>query len=94
MTKELDEELVPGTVHLVDLEGILHVQKDANSKSNIILNPQPSSNPNDPLRWSQTKKNCQFAFLWIWAFMQAGKFKLYSNYLSFFIFIFFHLLFY
>lgn len=69
-----DQEIVPGTVHLVDLEGILNVQKDPNSKHNIILVPQPSSNPNDPLRWPQTKKICQFAFLWFWAFMMAGKY--------------------
>lgn len=69
---DTDQEIVPGTVHLVDLQGILNVQKDANSKHNIILVPQPSSNPNDPLRWSQKKKNSQFAFLWLWAFLQAG----------------------
>lgn len=74
MEKEYNknDDIVPGTVHFVDLQGILNVQKDANSKHNIILVPQPSSNPNDPLRWSQRKKNSQFAFLWIWAFMQAG----------------------
>lgn len=64
-------DIVPGTVHLVDLQGILNVQKDSNQKRNIILVPQPTSNPNDPLRWSQGKKKAQFAFLFIWSFLQA-----------------------
>ncbi|KAK6464018.1 putative ion transporter [Scheffersomyces coipomensis] len=61
---------VPGTIHLVDLEGNLDVKKN-NDDRNIILLPQPSSNPNDPLRWTQTKKIKQFALLWFWAFLLA-----------------------
>lgn len=64
-----DEELVPGTVHLVDVENILHVQKDGSG--NIILQPQPLDNVNDPLRWSKTKKNAQFTLLFVWAFFLA-----------------------
>ncbi|CUM50704.1 uncharacterized protein AC631_04959 [Debaryomyces fabryi] len=64
---------IPGTVHLVDLEGILNVKKDKHSHSfhNIILQPQPSCNPNDPLRWSKSKKQQQFWLLWVWAFLLA-----------------------
>lgn len=64
-------EYVPGTVHLVDLEGDLHVRKEAGD-SDIILIPPPSSNPNDPLRWSKRKKETQFWFLWWWAFFLAA----------------------
>jgi hypothetical protein len=71
------EELVPGTVHLVDTLGILSVEKYGNS--NIILQPQPSSDPNDPLRWLQRKKTAQFALLFFWAFMQAVR----TNYFIF-----------
>ncbi|CAK7893932.1 protein Hol1p [[Candida] anglica] len=67
----IDEEMVPGTIHLIDLEGVLNVKKDSGSQSNIILQPQPSSNPNDPLRWPKSKKIAQFSLLWFWAFMQA-----------------------
>ncbi|CAK7903995.1 protein Hol1p [[Candida] anglica] len=67
----IDEEMVPGTIHLVDLEGTLNVKKESGSQSNIILQPQPSSNPNDPLRWPKRKKLAQFSLLWFWAFMQA-----------------------
>lgn len=57
-----EDELVPGTVHLIDLEGDLDVKK---GHDNIILRPPPTSNPNDPLRWSQRKKQSQF-FLLFW----------------------------
>lgn len=66
-----EADIVPGTVHLVDIEGFLHVKKEAGSKHNIILVPQPTSDPNDPLRWSKTKKNLQFLLVWFWAFMLA-----------------------
>lgn len=66
----IDEMHIPGTVHLVDVEGCLDVKKDKNS-GNIILQPQPSSNPNDPLRWSKSKKRQQFWLLWIWSFILA-----------------------
>lgn len=63
--------IIPGTVHLVDIEGTLNVKKDNRSSHDIILRPQPSSNPNDPLRWSRSKKNQQFWLLWFWAFLLA-----------------------
>lgn len=63
-----DDELVPGTVHLVDVTGILDAKKDGD----IVLLPQPSSNINDPLRWSQRKKKLQFGLLWFWAFLLAA----------------------
>lgn len=67
------ELAVPGTVHLVDLEGTLNFKKEKHfhSSHNIILQPQPSRNPNDPLRWSKSKKQQQFWLLWIWAFLLA-----------------------
>lgn len=66
-----ESDIIPGTVHLVDISNVLHVKKDENSKHNIILIPPPSNNPNDPLRWSKLKKNLQFFFLFIWSFFQA-----------------------
>lgn len=64
-----NDEIIPGTVHLVDMGHTLHVQRKG--KSNIILQPQPLDNVNDPLRWSQKKKNLQFSFLFIWSFFLA-----------------------
>lgn len=66
--QEVSEKPVPGTVHLVDVEGNLNVKKGKGAK-NIILNPQPSSNVNDPLRWSKKKKLSQFWFLWLFSFL-------------------------
>lgn len=59
----MDPEVIPGTVHLIDLQGDLSVKKQGDD--NIILIPPPSSNPNDPLRWSKAKKFKQF-FLLFW----------------------------
>lgn len=64
-----EDELIPGTVHLVDVDHSLNVQRKG--KSDIILQPQPLDNVNDPLRWSQRKKNLQFGLLFIWSFFLA-----------------------
>lgn len=61
-------DTIPGTVHLVDIIGNLTAKKDGD----VILSPQPSENPLDPLRWSQKKKNFQFTILWIWSFVLAA----------------------
>ncbi|KAF4945407.1 hypothetical protein FSARC_14433 [Fusarium sarcochroum] len=45
---------VPGTVHLVDLEGISN--RKHGEKSDIILIPQPTADPNDPLNWSPMRR--------------------------------------
>lgn len=41
---------VPGTVHLVDLEGTMHTKHAKGEKSDIVLIPAPSSDPDDPVR--------------------------------------------
>ncbi|KAF3985173.1 hypothetical protein FT663_05402 [Candidozyma haemuli var. vulneris] len=64
-------ENVPGTVHLLDLAGTLNVQKVQDGDQNIILQPQPSEDVNDPLRWSKRKKNLQFVLLWVWSVFLA-----------------------
>ncbi|ODV79883.1 putative ion transporter [Suhomyces tanzawaensis NRRL Y-17324] len=64
----LSHENVPGTIHLIDMAGNLKLKKE---HGDIILQPQPSSNPNDPLRWSFRKKVLQFTLLWVWAFFLA-----------------------
>lgn len=60
---EANREWVPGTVYLVDIENNLEVQH--NGKTDIVLIPQPSDDPNDPLLWSQNKKisNLRFYFI-------------------------------
>ena len=51
-----DNHPVPGTVHLLDLEGILIAKHASGSQRDIVLVPSPSSDPNDPLNWSARRK--------------------------------------
>lgn len=45
---------VPGTIHLIDVEGNLDVAHEAGD--DIVLVPQPTLNPEDPLNWSKSRK--------------------------------------
>ncbi|KAF9891711.1 hypothetical protein FE257_003723 [Aspergillus nanangensis] len=46
---------IPGTVRLVDLEGSSNRQH-VKGQSDIILIPQPTRDPNDPLNWSPRRR--------------------------------------
>ncbi|KAH0172427.1 MFS general substrate transporter, partial [Aureobasidium melanogenum] len=54
---EADFDHVPGTVHLVDVVGRASssARHDA-SQEDIVLIPQPSANPEDPLNWAHHRK--------------------------------------
>ncbi|EAS30102.3 MFS transporter [Coccidioides immitis RS] len=56
-------DLVPGTVHLVDVAG-----EAGNSKreKDIVLVPRPSADPEDPLNWSRRRKLLHMAMLFIY----------------------------
>lgn len=47
---------IPGTTHLVDLEHVMHTRHASGNKDDIVLDPTPSSDPNDPLNWSPRRK--------------------------------------
>ncbi|KAI9739248.1 MAG: hypothetical protein M1834_007461 [Cirrosporium novae-zelandiae] len=47
---------IPGTVHLVDLEGTMHTKHASGGHRDIVLVPTPSNDPNDPLNWSPRRK--------------------------------------
>jgi MFS family permease len=50
------DDHVPGTVYLVDVAGqVTSALHDASHKD-IVLVPRPSSDPNDPLNWSDRRK--------------------------------------
>jgi hypothetical protein len=49
-------EAIPGTVHLVDLQGKLDSQHAHGAEKDIVLVPAPSSHPDDPLNWSPQRK--------------------------------------
>lgn len=50
----INYEAVPGTVHLVDLDGHMNAKHKGNSK--IVLIPTPSDDPDDPLNWTKQRK--------------------------------------
>ena len=47
---------VPGTIHLVDKEGILRAKYASGSRKDVVLVPEPSDDPEDPLNWSAKRK--------------------------------------
>lgn len=53
----LDESAIPGTVHLVDLEGTIRAKHASGTQlKDVVLVPTPSSDPDDPLNWSPKRK--------------------------------------
>ncbi|KAH8807273.1 serine/threonine kinase 16 [Xylogone sp. PMI_703] len=52
----LDYNAIPGTMHLVDIEGTLSAKHAKGSNSDIVLIPTPSDDPDDPLNWSKARK--------------------------------------
>lgn len=73
-SKSLIEDLtIPGTTVLVGDKGeIKNLGLDSKSDSTIILLPQPSSNPNDPLNWSYTRKCVHFIILFFFSLIIAA----------------------
>ncbi|PYI06184.1 MFS general substrate transporter [Aspergillus sclerotiicarbonarius CBS 121057] len=51
----LDPTAIPGTVTLVDLEHVV-ASRHARGDSDIVLIPQPSDDPDDPLNWAPWRK--------------------------------------
>ncbi|CAM1501571.1 Fc.00g035550.m01.CDS01 [Cosmosporella sp. VM-42] len=62
---------IPGTVQLVDTEGILNV-KHGEAHRDIVLVPQPSDNPDDPLRWTRWRKTQNIFWAMTWCFFAAA----------------------
>ncbi|KAF9873965.1 major facilitator superfamily protein [Colletotrichum karsti] len=62
---------VPGTVQLVDNRGVLDV-KHGSGQANIVLVPQPSSDPKDPLSWTQKRKTFNIFWVMTWCFFAAA----------------------
>jgi hypothetical protein len=61
----IDETAVPGTVHLIDLEGVLagHL-----GNRDIVLVPRPSPDPEDPLNWTRVRKMINFSCVMMYFF--------------------------
>ena len=71
MSLQITSVEVPGTVQLVDTEGVLNV-KHGKGESNIVLVPQPTSDPNDPLSWTPKRKTIAIFWAMTWCFFAAA----------------------
>lgn len=49
-------DIVPGTVHLIDIRGDMNTRHLEGNKKDIVLVPKPSSDPEDPLNWTRKRK--------------------------------------
>ncbi|KAJ5609673.1 hypothetical protein N7528_010240 [Penicillium herquei] len=54
--QQIDPEWPPGTVRIEDFSR-------SNQTSDVILEPKPSNDPNDPLNWPQWRKNLNFGLV-------------------------------
>lgn len=61
---------IPGTVHLIDIEGTSNLQHGKHN-NDIILIPQPTNNPNDPLNWSSKRRWNSTVWQIFWTFFGA-----------------------
>lgn len=52
---KVNTEAIPGTLHLVDEQGVFLGKHDKGNQD-IVLNPTPSDDPNDPLNWTPRRK--------------------------------------
>ncbi|KAL3472556.1 major facilitator superfamily domain-containing protein [Aspergillus californicus] len=58
---------IPGTVRLIDTQGILNVKHGQGTRE-IVLVPQPTDDPDDPLRWSKPRKMSSVICAMAWCF--------------------------
>ncbi|PQE16699.1 mfs transporter protein [Rutstroemia sp. NJR-2017a BBW] len=66
----LDTRAVPGTIHLVDLEGVMRGQHASGPQLNdVVLIPAPSNDPDDPLNWSPKRKMLSTACMSMYTLM-------------------------
>jgi MFS family permease len=63
-----DDDPVPGTVYLVDVNGQATSDLHDASHKDILLVPRPSSDPNDPLNWSRGHKLLAVSMAYLYVF--------------------------
>ncbi|RGP76709.1 transporter hol1 [Fusarium longipes] len=63
-----ESDTIPGTIHLVDVQRNLRVRHAGGGEGDIVLDPAPSDDPNDPLNWAPRRKVlaliCQNSCTW------------------------------
>ncbi|KAF4995466.1 hypothetical protein FDECE_12789 [Fusarium decemcellulare] len=62
---------IPGTVQLVDVQGVVHA-KHGEGHRDIVLIPQPSDHPDDPLAWTPKRKIFNIFWAMTWCFLAAA----------------------
>ncbi|KAI5456685.1 major facilitator superfamily domain-containing protein [Mariannaea sp. PMI_226] len=63
---------IPGTVQLVDIQGVFNVEHGGQRSRDIVLVPQPTNDPDDPLRWSPRRKTKNIICAMSWCFFIAA----------------------
>jgi MFS family permease len=63
-----EDESIPGTVYLVDVNGQATSDLHDASHTDILLVPRPSSDPNDPLNWSRGRKLLAVSMAYLYVF--------------------------
>lgn len=56
MAPNVDTNAIPGTVTLLDLQHVMRTRHLDKGNHDIVLIPQPSDDPDDPLNWSPRRK--------------------------------------
>ncbi|KAM0396974.1 hypothetical protein ACHAQC_004501 [Fusarium culmorum] len=51
-----ESDSIPGTIHLVDVQRNLRVRHAGGGEGDIVLDPAPSDDSNDPLNWTPQRK--------------------------------------
>lgn len=64
-----EESSIPGTVHLVDLDGTMQAQHARGGQRDIVLVPTPSQDPDDPLNWSPRRKTLSMVCMGVYTLM-------------------------
>ncbi len=64
---------VPGTVHLVDLEGTMRAKHASKGHKDIVLVPAPSNDPDDPLNWSPRRKLLSTSCMCMYTLMVSAR---------------------
>lgn len=59
-TLEAREAMVPGTIHLIDVH--------SSGPDTLVLNPRPSTDPEDPLNWTPFRKQVAIWSVYIYLF--------------------------
>lgn len=59
-------DVVPGTVHLVDVDGQRTHGRHTGENSDIVLVPQASKDPEDPLNWTRKRKMWALAMVYVY----------------------------